>query len=415
MQASAAELGDQGADAGIGGIVGRDHKRLGAIGRAGGREQVEEGIISGHEAFILKDEGEDDIAHAKADGGGGGAADEFDQIVVAAATGDSAFAIDDDFKDDAGVIGQAAGDVEIEGAPIGDGEGGEFGAEGGDGGDIDAAGIGCAGGKGGFDGASAVAIGLARKSRLGTLGLEVIGAEFGGFIECDQGFLQGIIGGGDAQGFEDFAGDSAAADLDRDLAGLETSGDEEIDGDGDGIGIDARGVLTEDVAVPLHEFAEAATLRAFSAEAGLLPEPPGGLGEGARFGGIEAGQGGGEFRAEGKVFFAAIAFETEEFGDDAVATFDGVKVEVFKGGAVDFGKAVTDGGIAPEFFEIAAAEEIGGVKVAGASGGLEGVFGHREGRVGNPHSSPKPPKLAQSPHRLSKIRVQLVIRRSHGY
>jgi len=381
VQAGAAELGDQRSNTGIGGVVGGDDEGLGAIGRAGGRKQIEEVVVAGHQAFILEDEGQDDISHAKADGGSGGAADEFDEVVVAAATGDSAFTIDDDFKDDAGVVGQAAGDVEIEGAPIGDAEGGKFGAKRDDGGDIDTLAIRSARGKAGFDAAGTFAIGLGGETGSGAFGLEVLGAELGGFIESDEGLLQGFIGGGDTEGFEDFTGDSAAADFDRNLAGVKASGDEKVHGNGDGIGIDAGGVFAEDVAIPLHEFAEAATLGAFSAEAGLLPEPLGGLREGIGFGGVEAGEGGGELGAEGEVLFAAIALETEEFGDDAIATFDGVEVEVFKGGAVNFGKAVTDGGIAPEFLDVAAAEEIGGVKVAGAVGGLEGVFGHGERRV----------------------------------
>jgi hypothetical protein len=65
----------------------------------------------------LKDQGEDDIAHAEADGRGRGPAEEFDELVVAPAAGDGPLAPDDDLEDDAGVVRQAANDRKIEITP----------------------------------------------------------------------------------------------------------------------------------------------------------------------------------------------------------------------------------------------------------------------------------------------------------
>src|ERR1051325_3086346 len=117
------------------------------------------------------------------------------------------------------------------------------------------------------------------------------------------------------------------------------------------------------------------TLWAFCAEEGPGHEPLGGLGEGVGLGCVHAGEGGGELGAQGVGFFAALAREGEELGDDALAGLDGVEVEVLEDRAVDLVEAVADGGGAPGLEDEAAARGVEGVEVAGAFGGLEGVEG----------------------------------------
>ena len=66
----------------------------------------------GELAQFGEEDGDDDVAHAKAGGGEGWAAEGFNEFVIAAATGDgTVFAAGvGDFPDKAGVVGQAADD-----------------------------------------------------------------------------------------------------------------------------------------------------------------------------------------------------------------------------------------------------------------------------------------------------------------
>ena len=132
------------------------------------------------------------------------------------------------------------------------------------------------------------------------------------------------------------------------------------------------GVPAEHIYVPLKEFAKAAFLGALGTVAAGNAEPLDGAGEGVGLGGDHAGEGGGEFGAEGEFLFVlAAAFEVEKLGDDFVAGFDLVEVEELEGGAIDLEEAMAEGDASPGIFDVAAEGHLVGVEVTGAGGGLE--------------------------------------------
>ena len=125
--------------------------------------------------------------------------------------------------------------------------------------------------------------------------------------------------------------------------------------------------------------ATASALRALGAEEARHAEPACGLGELLGPGRVHAGEGGGALGAERVEGVAAGAREAEQLAEDALAGLDGVEIGVLEGGSGDLLEAVADGDGAPGLGDVALAEQVFGVEVAGALGGLEssGAGGHR--------------------------------------
>lgn len=105
-------------------------------------------------------------------------------------------------------------------------------------------------------------------------------------------------------------------------------------------------------------------------------------------GGVHAGEGGGELGAEGvfgfalcrdffEGFGAALAREgLEELGEDAFAGFDAVELGGLEGWACDFFEAAADRGVSPGVGDVALAEQILGVEIAGAFGWFDFFRSH---------------------------------------
>ena len=166
-------------------------------------------------------------------------------------------------------------------------------------------------------------------------------------------------------------------DFDADILRREAQACEDADASCDDFSVGLGRVVADQIDVPLQKLAQAAALGAFGAEHGGRTKPFGGLGEGVGFSRVETRECGRELGAQGVGFFAAIASEAEKFADDAIATFDGVELEVFEGWAVDFFEAVDDGCAAPGFEHEAAFGGVEGVEIAGAGWGLIRLLGHK--------------------------------------
>ena len=142
------------------------------------------------------------------------------------------------------------------------------------------------------------------------------------------------------------------------------------DGGGDEVGVGGRGVFAEDVAVPLVEFAAAAFLGFFEAEAGTDLEPLHGLAEVALTSGGETGEGGSGFGAEGDLAAAGVG-EVEELLDDFVAAFAPVEFGGFEDGDFVLGEAAGACGFAPVVEDVVTDGAEVGVEVAEAWEGRE--------------------------------------------
>ncbi len=379
---AAAELGDEGAEGLLGfGLVIGDDEDVGTEAGGGGAEFVEEVFSFGHEAAVLEDQGEDDVAHAEADGGGWGAAEHFDEFVVAAAAGDGAFFAVGfvDFEDHAGVVGEAAGDGEIPSTPIPNARGFKKSKE-------------CrhllrfelAGMKQLRKSSACVgrlAYEVVQRSRdcgvdtnRSRLALKLIRGEFCALVPNANEPINRALGNVDPS--HNCLKVETTADANKYIAGRQSSNLQKINARGDDVGIHPRlrfglVVAADKVHVPLPKLPQPSALRLLRSIAVLLPEPLGRLSQASGFCGVHTGEGGCELGAEGVVFFAAVAAEAEELGDDAFAGLDGVEVQVLEGGAVDFFEAVADGGVAPHLLDVPLLEQVLGVKIPGAFGGLE--------------------------------------------
>ena len=243
--ASGAELLDEGEGFGALGFVGDDDVEIGgrlcrALG-GGGRGFVD--VVA-----------EDDVAHAEADGGqiATAVAEVIEQAVVASAAGEGAvfFAAVENFKDEAGVVGETSDDGEVDFDVVAEPAGSEI-AE-------DVAEVGWA--PSGDEGAE-----------FG--GGEAVGGEFD--VEGVGGFAFDLVDEGeDGAGVADIAfGEeagprAAVAQANDEVAVGKSKVAEDVDGEGDELGVGSGGGVADEVGVELDEFAESTFLRALVAKEG---------------------------------------------------------------------------------------------------------------------------------------------------
>jgi hypothetical protein len=305
--------------------------------------------------------GEGDVAHAEAEGGEVEAAiaHEADEVVIPAATGDGAegVAAVEDLEDDAGVVGEAADDGGIELVEGGHAAGVKIGGEGVEFIEV-AAGIGDEGAY--FLDGEAKGLEFCGEGG-GVVALELVddGKEIGGAVVVD------------AFCAEECEPCLAVADAEDEIGFGEAEGAQQIDGEGEHLGIGGDGGLADDVAIQLAEFAEAAFLLFLVAEELGGAEPAERLFVVALAGDDHAGEGGGHLGADGDVAVAFVG-EVEELAEEFAAALFFVEIDGLKEGAVVLDETIAARDFAPGGNDVIAAGAVFREKVAKAGQELHG-------------------------------------------
>ena len=164
-----------------------------------------------------------------------------------------------------------------------------------------------------------------------------------------------------------------------------TEGEHRLDGQSDQFRVGRRAGLAQDVHIELVELAAAAFLRFFITEALADLEPLERLREMPLVLGHQAGQRGGDFRAQRDIA-PALVLETEQLPGELAPGFFQVEPGVLQDGGFVFHVATAARHRAPGLEQVIADRALAGNEIAESGKGLEGWAGH--GRAARMHSRP---------------------------